>query len=343
MNPRPPLVSVILPTYNRAHCLPDAIESVMAQAMDDLELIVVDDGSTDGTADVVPADDPRIRYTRQANHGVSAARNHGVRLARGRWISFIDSDDEWLPHKLHRQVEELRHFPCAQVHAPNLQLCLPGGRAIDLFSLRGHRELTRRPRMSRRPLGLALASCFMLQGILVRRGACLAAGNFDRRLPLYEDFDYLTRLALVGPWCVSPSIAARVLRKDDPTRSLSHLRVSRPVQSAASFVRIYRSLAASRGVNLTERRAIRRRLSAATFDLAEQLQRTDHPRLARAFVRQSAADAWQFKPLCRALLAQGLGVDRTSRWRQHGPETGWRRSGKTPVTSEPEASTPSCA
>lgn len=343
MNRPLPMVSVVLPTYNRAHCLPDAIDSVLGQAMDDLELIVVDDGSTDGTREAVTTRDPRVRYVRQSNQGVSAARNHGVRLARGPWIAFIDSDDEWLPHKLHRQLSELRCFPEAEVHAPNLQLCMSDGRAIDLFTLRDHRELTRRPRLVGRPLGLALASCFMLQGVLVRRGACLTAGLFDTRMPLYEDLDFLTRLAMIGPWCISPSIAARVLRKDDPTRSLSHLRLTRPVQSAATFVRIYRGLLERRGLQRSERREIRRRLSAATFDLAEQLVGNGHPGLARRFARRSLRDAPQFKPACRALLAGALGIDRVSRWRTGATQTPWRRTGTATAARLPGEEASTCA
>jgi glycosyltransferase involved in cell wall biosynthesis len=338
------LVSVILPTYNRAHCLGAAIDSVLNQSMDDLELIVVDDGSTDTTADVVAGVDRRVRYIRQPNRGVSAARNCGIRLARGRWISFIDSDDEWLPHKLHRQISELRCFPVAQVHGPNLQLQMPGGRAMDLFTLRCRGELTRRPRLVERPLALTLASCFMLQGILVSRGACLAAGPFDTRMPLYEDFDFINRLAMAGPWCVSPTIAARVLRKDEPAHSLSNLRLTRPVQSAATFVRIYRELLQRSGTRRRERRAIRRRLSAATFDLAEQLARRGHGGLARAFARRSAREAWQLGPISRMLLAQCIGIDRVSRWRTGGADAGWRRTGRDAArTHTQEPSTSSCA
>src|SRR5512139_3834983 len=99
-----PLVSVVIPTYNRAWCLRQAVDSVLAQEFGDFELIVVDDGSTDATADLLAAYADRIRVLRQANHGVSAARNAGIAAARGGLFAFLDSDDIWLSRKLSTQV-----------------------------------------------------------------------------------------------------------------------------------------------------------------------------------------------------------------------------------------------
>ncbi|HEU5208743.1 MAG TPA: glycosyltransferase [Longimicrobiales bacterium] len=96
-----PAFSVVIPAYNRAHLLPRAIGSVLAQTMPDLELIIVDDGSTDDTRALVEAiTDPRVRYVHQQNAGAAAARNHGARLAQGTYITFLDSDDEARPHWL---------------------------------------------------------------------------------------------------------------------------------------------------------------------------------------------------------------------------------------------------
>ncbi len=102
-----PLVSVVLPTYNRARTLGRAIRSVLNQGYDNLELLVVDDGSVDNTAEVMAGfTDPRVRYLPlDRNQGASAARNHGLKAATGDYIAFQDSDDEWLSDKLERQVE----------------------------------------------------------------------------------------------------------------------------------------------------------------------------------------------------------------------------------------------
>ena len=96
-------ISVIIPTYNRKHTLHRAIESVLNQTFKPLEIIVVDDGSNDGTGEWVGEIYPSIKYIFIKNSGVSAARNTGVRSANGQWIAFLDSDDEWMPEKLEQQ------------------------------------------------------------------------------------------------------------------------------------------------------------------------------------------------------------------------------------------------
>ena len=107
------LVSVILPTYNRAYCLQAAIDSVRAQSHFNWELLVVDDGSIDGTAELLGryATDERIRYVWQANGGVAAARNTGLAEAHGDFIAFLDSDDIWKPFKLRLQLDVMRALP----------------------------------------------------------------------------------------------------------------------------------------------------------------------------------------------------------------------------------------
>src|SRR5579885_1516999 len=92
-----PDLSVIIPAYNRAGFLPAVVDSLRAAGAGSLEILVVDDGSTDDTAAVAAALGPPVRYVRQANAGPAAARNHGFGLCAGRYVAFVDSDDEWLP------------------------------------------------------------------------------------------------------------------------------------------------------------------------------------------------------------------------------------------------------
>src|SRR5215470_7379907 len=108
MNPK---VSVVIPTYNRAAKVQKGIRSALAQTFSDLEVIVVDDGSADDTGKVLAeAFGDRIRYCYQSNQGASAARNKGITEARGEWIAFLDSDDEWEHDKLEWQFQALQQF-----------------------------------------------------------------------------------------------------------------------------------------------------------------------------------------------------------------------------------------
>ncbi|MBL8266085.1 glycosyltransferase family A protein [Steroidobacter sp.] len=105
-----PLVSVIIPTYNRAALLCETVDSVLAQTYPNIEIIVIDDGSTDDTTEAIQKYGDRVRYTRRANAGVNAARNLGIKQARGEFIALLDSDDLWAPYKLELQVQLLRFF-----------------------------------------------------------------------------------------------------------------------------------------------------------------------------------------------------------------------------------------
>ena len=136
-----PTVSVILPVYNRMHALEDSIRSVLAQSYADLELIVVDDASTEDLSRVIGRiDDPRLRYVRlEVNGGASAARNAGLAEARGDFIAFQDSDDLWLPRKLEQQMRVLEQRPEIDV-VTNAKVLYGGGPdgsyGIDKVSLR---------------------------------------------------------------------------------------------------------------------------------------------------------------------------------------------------------------
>lgn len=108
---RKDLVSVIIPTYNRAMRCKAAVESVLSQTHGNVEIVVVDDGSKDNTREVIKGMDERVKYIHQANAGVSAARNRGLEAATGDYIAFLDSDDSWRPWKLEAQLSTLRAFP----------------------------------------------------------------------------------------------------------------------------------------------------------------------------------------------------------------------------------------
>ena len=128
------LVSVIVPTYNRRETIQAAIASVQRQTFTDWELIVVDDGSTDDTAALIEGSDPRLVLIRQKNQGVNAARNNGMLSARGQYIAFLDSDDEWLPHHLELSVAFFRAFPGEDFLSG--EFCEDGGSGSLVYFLR---------------------------------------------------------------------------------------------------------------------------------------------------------------------------------------------------------------
>jgi glycosyltransferase involved in cell wall biosynthesis len=138
-------VSVIIPTYNRAHLISDAIKSVLNQNLQDcwLEIIVVDDGSNDSTQKVISGFGEKIKYVYQKNMGVGAARNRGITEATGEWLSFLDSDDLWLPDKLSLQFKILEIFPKYKIIHSNFfssegdRIIIPKGLEYWVATLKG--------------------------------------------------------------------------------------------------------------------------------------------------------------------------------------------------------------
>jgi glycosyltransferase involved in cell wall biosynthesis len=129
-----PLVSVIIPTFNRAYCLERAVDSALAQTYSDLEVVVVDDGSTDNTKALVHtryAGEKRVIYLHQANRGVAGARNAGFGVARGEFIALLDSDDVWMPWKLDVQIACLQRFPKIGMVWSDMEAVNPDGRVFD--------------------------------------------------------------------------------------------------------------------------------------------------------------------------------------------------------------------
>lgn len=184
-----PSVSVIIPTYNRAHLVSRAIRSVLGQTYQDFEIIVVDDASVDGTEEVVKSfDDPRISYIRhEQNQGGSAARNTGIRAARGEYIAFLDSDDEWLAEKLKRQIVCLRGDP-VRVGA------VYTGR---IYVMEGQVVKTVRPTLGGDLRSALLAGNIVgtTSSVVVRRTYLEQAGLFDETLPAAQDADLWIRLS----------------------------------------------------------------------------------------------------------------------------------------------------
>lgn len=178
-------ISVVIPTYNRAGVLGRALDSVGRQTLAPLEVLIVDDGSEDATSRIVTEFYPECELLRQPNQGVSAARNRGVRAARGDWIAFLDSDDEWLPEKLAEQVAMLGAEPgCRIVHTDEIWI----RNGVRVNPRRRHRKAG----------GWIFRNCLPLCAIspssaLLHRSIFDDVGAFDEDLPACEDYDFWLR------------------------------------------------------------------------------------------------------------------------------------------------------
>jgi glycosyltransferase involved in cell wall biosynthesis len=185
-----PTVSVVVPTFNRAHLLPRAISSILAQTFANFELMIVDDGSTDNTAAIIQEfTDPRIRFIPLGrNYGGSYARNQGIKAARAELIAFLDSDDEWLPGKLELQIARLQtsNDPRASV-----------------VYCQGYEYVENRQKLPSLAIHEGDVFNHLLQGwlppttslFMVKRSALLDIGGFDESLPSFQDYDLWLSLA----------------------------------------------------------------------------------------------------------------------------------------------------
>jgi glycosyltransferase involved in cell wall biosynthesis len=190
-NQKKPRVSVIIPTYNRGWIVKEAIESVLAQDYRDFELIVVDDGSTDNTDDILDSYRGDIIVFRQENQGVSAARNRGLAEASGCFIAFLDSDDLWLSQKLFRQVEFFNKNPDAKI-------C----QTEETWIRKGVRVNPKK--RHKKPWGMifepSLALCLISpSAVMIRRSLFEEVGGFDETLPACEDYDLWLRISCRYP------------------------------------------------------------------------------------------------------------------------------------------------
>ncbi len=196
-------VSAIIPTYNCAAYLVEAIESILAQTYQDVEIIVIDDGSTDNTRQVLEPYQGRIVYLYQENRGESVARNRGIEVAKGEFIAFLDADDLWLPTKLERQVAAMDLYPEAvlaysyayAVDASGQQMCFRGSDLLCQGEAGLHQVFAR----------LVTGNMIANPGTVLIRKRFLTEGTaFDSTIRWGEDWDLWLRLSLKGPFAFIP-------------------------------------------------------------------------------------------------------------------------------------------
>lgn len=198
------LISILIPTYNRASYVVKAIDSVIAQTYKYFEIIVVDDGSTDSTSEQLIRYAEQIRYIYQPNRGKSAALNTGFREAKGDWIAFLDSDDRWLPEKLEWQIKAAERFE------GQFGVCFTNGQFVGDPSLsmtvfeRAGNNLPDLIGMIDEPISFVLnppLHGIYEQTMLVKKDLISRTEGFDEKITVAEDTDFIFRLSLMTKFC----------------------------------------------------------------------------------------------------------------------------------------------
>jgi glycosyltransferase involved in cell wall biosynthesis len=229
-------VSVVIPAYNAAWCVGRAVDSVLTQLYADREVIVVDDGSSDTTADVLARYSGAIRVVTKRNGGLSSARNSGIRAAAGDLVAFLDADDYWLPAKLSRQVALLDSRPEIGFCSTAAALEAPDGSKLGDWACTGPADDMLREIFARNAAVAGSASA-----VLVRRELFSRAGMFDESLRSLEDIDMWMRLAAIARYACVPEPLTVILRNPDSmSRKLDVMR-----ESAVRVLRKNRALLAA--------------------------------------------------------------------------------------------------
>lgn len=231
----PPLISVVMPLFNTAQFLPAALESVLNQTYQNLQVIVVDDCSTDGSAEILASyDDPRLEIFRmEENSHVCAARNEGFRHVRGDYVATIDSDDVWLPEKLEMQLSWM------EIH-PDCGVCFTWSDMIDENgALANHEnawfyEMFRQPNRTQREWLLHLlehGNCLNNSSPLMRRAVLDQVGGYNLTLVQLQDFEYWIRVVSKFPISVLPAKLVQYRRVRENNRSVSANNVTNKLRS----------------------------------------------------------------------------------------------------------------
>ncbi len=198
------MISIVLPSFNRAHIVPRAIESILGQTCRDFELIVVDDGSSDNTEEVVRRfNDDRIVYVRQENAGACAARNNGIAHARGEYIAFQDSDDIWHADKLEKQLKTLQETGADIVFCRMNRIV--GGEKVGLVSDYFHEGFLKK---SDFPLSIGTQTLLGKREVFERE-------KFDRDMPRFQELELLLRAKRnYSIYCIEEPLVDYLLQKD---------------------------------------------------------------------------------------------------------------------------------
>jgi glycosyltransferase involved in cell wall biosynthesis len=260
-----PKVSVIIPTYNRRKYVAKAVVSVLGQSFKDLEVIVVDDGSTDDTRQILEPYRSKIYYIYQANAGVSAARNKGIQSATGEWLAFLDSDDEWTRDYLSKQIQRVEAPPAVCMQTTDCRFIGLDGQTSSYFEMNGTlADFNGQDYLvSQDPFSFVVKHApWQLGSTLIRRDAINKAGLFNTSLRISEDLDLMARVALQGPFGLIREALVNVYRREETIECLTLQANNHPLQARESDERLYQKLARIETLNPKQRRTLIALMSA---------------------------------------------------------------------------------
>lgn len=291
-----PKVSVVIPTYNRAGFLAEAVESALEQTCPADEIIIVDDGSTDHTEQAVARHRGRLRYIRQKNSGPAAARNHGIRIASGDFVAFLDSDDVWVKNRLEFQISAIAKYPDldflfgleAKFNIEQ-QFEVNGIKQQDVWeTLRSIRCIVPEP------FNLLLRENFIpTSSVLFRRKCIGTVGFIDESLQQAEDYDFWLRFASLG--CRFGFVNAVLCRRRLHQGNLVNQWVKRASSTAAVLAR-YRDHSPAGSEHIA------RQLNGLYYDLGSRLFYQRDFENALHYLRHASPTGYQ-RPVWLAKLA----------------------------------------
>lgn len=288
-----PLVSIVIPCFNGEAVIARAVESALAQTIEQVEVVVVDDGSSDGSVDILRGFGDRIRWESGPNRGACAARNRGVALARGEWIQFLDADDELLPDKLARQLPQSLAHPGILVTTAGWHDRGDGG--FDVHAEDG---------AGRDPVVFAIERWIQTSAPLHRRTDLLAVGGFREDLPCSQERDLHLRLAIAG--LGFRAIGEPLYRKHGAAGSISRNRLRTLRWRRDIFERARQALDVQGGLTGPRRRALARMHVLDAFNLfalGEDAAYRERLALARSLHPSAGADVLCDSRGKRSLLA----------------------------------------
>lgn len=312
MNDYAPSTSVIIPTFNRAESVGEAIESVLRQSHPPHQVIVVDDGSTDDTAKVLASFGAAIETISQNNAGVSAARNAGCTKATGEWLTFLDSDDVWNEDRLAILMRDIRSCPVPFVaHVGDVRFT-GADYSVTLFEERGVEMPTGSAAFREDPLDLATSGLSAITAA-VRRTAFCAMGGFDQTLAIYEDLNLFCRLALKGPFLFTGDVVAHARRLDHDKSSLTSLQRSRPEFARENLAQAYAKLLQEE-MSTAQRKRLASSLSGALHSLAEAQWPSDKAKAIATLAKAARVHPNAAKGCLKSLLPVMIGWSRFRAW-----------------------------